>query len=82
MLGADVPTTALLDAIRRTGRPITVVLWAQTAGTADISMAKAAVAERAQLMVGGPGWKSARLPKKAVRVDSLQSALRRISSTN
>jgi hypothetical protein len=59
----------------------TVVLWSQTAGTANVATAKAVVAERARLMVGGPGWKSARVPTTAVRVDSLQSALQLISAT-
>jgi DNA-binding transcriptional MerR regulator len=82
MLGADVPTAALVDAIRRTGPPTTVVLWAQTADTADIAMAKAAITERAQLMLGGPGWTSARPPKKAVRVDSLKTALELLRAAN
>ena len=81
MLGADVPSTALIDAIERTARRTTVVLWAQTGRTADTAMAKA-VAARAKLMVGGPGWKSARIPKKAVRVDSLHTALHHLSATD
>jgi MerR family transcriptional regulator, light-induced transcriptional regulator len=80
MLGADVPAPALIDAIGRTAVPTTVVLWAQTPGVTDDAMAKAVVAERAQLMVGGPGWKSVRLPKVAVRLDSLQTALQLISA--
>jgi DNA-binding transcriptional MerR regulator len=80
MLGADVPAPALADAIGRTPGPTTVVLWAQTTGTVDIATAKAVVAERAQLMVGGPGWKSARVPRRAVHVDSLQTALQLISA--
>jgi MerR family transcriptional regulator, light-induced transcriptional regulator len=75
MLGADVPAAALIDAIGRTPGPITVVLWAQTADSADLAMARAAVAERAALMVAGPGWKAVRVPREAVRVDSLDSAL-------
>jgi MerR family transcriptional regulator, light-induced transcriptional regulator len=82
MLGADVPAAALVDAIGRTAGPTTVVLWAQNAGTADIAMAKAVVAERAQLMVGGPGWKSAKIPRKAIRLDSLQTALQLVSATH
>jgi hypothetical protein len=75
MLGADVPPAALVDAIERTPRPTNVVLWAQSTDTANIAMTKAVVAAHARLFVGGPGWQSARLPKKAVRVDSLQTAL-------
>ena len=81
MLGADVPTPAVIDAIGRTAGPTTVVLWSQTAGTADIAMAKAVVAEGAQLMVGGPGWKAASVPKKTVCLDSLQTALQLVSAT-
>jgi hypothetical protein len=76
MLGADVPTTALIDAINRHDGPVTVVLWAQTRRTADLTTVKSVLGADAQLMVGGPGWTSARLPKKVVRVDSLQAALR------
>jgi DNA-binding transcriptional MerR regulator len=82
MLGADVPSAALTDAIVRTARPTTVVLWAQTGLTADIAMAKGVIAARAQLMVGGPGWKSNRVPKKAVRLDSLDTALQLLSATD
>ena len=81
MLGADVPPLALIDAIRRTAGPIVVVLWAQTAGITDIAMAKAVVAERAQLMLGGPGWRSARVPRAAIHLDSLQTALQQIRAT-
>jgi MerR family transcriptional regulator, light-induced transcriptional regulator len=82
MLGADVPSTALVDAIDRTARRTTVVLWAQTGRTAEVTMAKAVIAARARLMVGGPGWESARIPKKAVRVDSLEDALQYLSATD
>ena len=75
MLGADVPRTALLDAIGRHDGQVTVVLWAQAIDTADTATAKAVIGADAQLLVGGPGWTSARLPKKAVRVNSLPAAL-------
>jgi DNA-binding transcriptional MerR regulator len=78
MLGGDVPAAALIDAIGRTAGPITVVLWAQTADNADVAMVRAAVAERARLAVGGPGWQAVRVPRKAARVDSLESAMRLI----
>jgi MerR family transcriptional regulator, light-induced transcriptional regulator len=76
MLGADVPTTALRDAIGRTATPKTVVLWSQASATADIAAVKAVLAAKARSGVGGPGWESARLPRKAVRVASLQDALK------
>jgi len=75
MLGADVPPAALVDAIERTPGPTNVVLWAQSTDTANIAMTKAVAAAHARLFVGGPGWESVRLPRKAVRIDSLQAAL-------
>jgi MerR family transcriptional regulator, light-induced transcriptional regulator len=75
MLGADVPADALVDAIQRTPQPTSVVLWSQSAATANATMVKAVAAAGAQPLVGGPGWQSARLPRKAVRVDTLQTAL-------
>jgi DNA-binding transcriptional MerR regulator len=76
MLGADVPPDALVDAIARTPSPTTVVLWAQSPDTASSAMTKAVAAARARLLVGGPGWESARIPRKAARLDSLQAALK------
>jgi hypothetical protein len=78
MLGADVPSAALVDAIHRTPEPTTVVLWAQFPDTANTAMTKAVATTHARLLVGGPGWQSTRLPKKAARVDSLQSAVQAV----
>lgn len=82
MLGADVPADALVDAVRRTTPPTTVVLWSQNVETADLAMAKDGIAAGAHLLVGGPGWKSVRIPKKAERVESLQSAMELIGRPN
>ena len=79
MLGADVPRAALIDAIERRPQPATVVLWSQTPQTADIAAAKAVIKADAQLMAGGPGWTSARLPKTATRVESLHAALQSLT---
>jgi len=79
MLGADVPRAALIDAIERRPQPATVVLWSQTPQTADIATAKAVIKADAQLMAGGPGWTSARLPKTATRVESLHAALQSLT---
>jgi hypothetical protein len=81
MLGADVPCVAVIDAIARRPRRVTVVLWSQSRRTADLETANAVIGAGAQLLVGGPGWASARLPKKAVRVDSLHAALRRLKAS-
>lgn len=79
MLGADVPCAALIDAVERRPRRATVVLWSQTAKSADVATANAVIKADAQLMVGGPGWASARLPKRAVRVDGLRAALEHLT---
>ncbi|GAC1406252.1 MAG: MerR family transcriptional regulator [Mycobacterium sp.] len=81
MLAADVPTAALADAIARTPGAVTVVLWAQSNRTADIATAKAALAARARLLLGGPGWKSMRIPAEATRIDSLGAALRLLTKS-
>jgi len=80
MLGADVPCGALIDAIERTSRQTTVVLWAQTGRTADVAMTRAIIAARARLLVGGPGWKAIRLPRKATRIHSLDEALLQLTA--
>lgn len=74
MLGADVPTAALLDALGRHQTRVTVVLWAQTVETADVPTVRT-VAMQADVLVGGPGWESASVPAEAVRIDSLDRAL-------
>jgi MerR family transcriptional regulator, light-induced transcriptional regulator len=81
MLGADVPCVAVIDAIARRPQRVTVVLWSQSRRTADVETANAVIGARARLLVGGPGWASAKLPKNAVRVDSLHPALRRLRAS-
>jgi DNA-binding transcriptional MerR regulator len=81
MLGAAVPQAALLDALDRQTRRVTVVLWAQTGTTADVGMVKAAVAARARVMVGGPGWESVAVPRSVVRTVSLVDAVQRLAAS-
>jgi MerR family transcriptional regulator, light-induced transcriptional regulator len=81
MLGADVPCVAVIDAIARRPQRVTVVLWSQSRHTADVETAKAVIGAGARLLVGGPGWASAKLPKNAVRVDSLPAALGRLMTS-
>jgi DNA-binding transcriptional MerR regulator len=75
MLGADVPLTALSDAIERSEHPVTVTLWSHTSHTADSRTVKAVLAAGADAMIAGPGWKSTRLPRAALRVDNLRDAV-------
>jgi DNA-binding transcriptional MerR regulator len=78
MLGADVPSTALVDAIARHDSSVTVMLWAHTRATADVATAKAALAAHAGVLLGGRGWESVRVPKAAIRVETLQAALQHL----
>ena len=78
MLGADVPSTALVDAIARHDNSVTVMLWAHTRATADVATAKAALTAHAAVLLGGRGWESVRVPKAAIRVETLQAALQHL----
>jgi MerR family transcriptional regulator, light-induced transcriptional regulator len=80
MLGADVPREALVDAIARRPANTKVVLWSQESATADVDTVAAVLEADAQLLVGGRGWASARLPKHVVRLGSLDSALRYLAA--
>jgi DNA-binding transcriptional MerR regulator len=58
MLGADVPISALTEAIGRVGPSARVVLWSHTPDTADMAMVTAATAD-ADVALGGTGWDDA-----------------------
>ena len=76
MLGADVPAPALTDAIqRRPDRRSSVFLWSSHGATADAAAAQAVVDAGAELLVGGQGWASVKLPRRAQRVATLQAAV-------
>jgi DNA-binding transcriptional MerR regulator len=75
MLGADVPLTAMSDAIERSEHPVTVTLWSQAAHTADPRTVKAVLAAGADAVIAGPGWRSTRLPRAVLRVDNLGDAV-------
>ncbi|MFQ6329324.1 MULTISPECIES: MerR family transcriptional regulator [unclassified Nocardia] len=79
MLGADVPTTALTDALARHDRSACAVLWSQQESTALTSAVRACVAAGAGVFVGGPGWDAVILPDSVVRLDSLTDAADRLS---
>ncbi|HEX2212015.1 MAG TPA: MerR family transcriptional regulator [Mycobacterium sp.] len=76
MLGADVPTSALTDAIARVREPVTAVLWSQSGDTADVNIVRK-VAPRVSVLLGGPGWDSASAPGSATRVHTLREAVER-----
>ncbi|MGE2718874.1 MerR family transcriptional regulator [Mycolicibacterium celeriflavum] len=73
ILGADVPVSALTDAIGRVAPPVRVVLWSQTADTADMNMVLAAAAD-ADVLLGGCGWDDRALGA-AARVRNLHEAV-------
>jgi hypothetical protein len=74
MLGADVPRSALIDVVQRNGRSVATLLWSQTAATADIGTVNA-LAARASVSVGGPGWDAVIDKLQAPRLESLRAAL-------
>lgn len=78
ILGATVPVAALTDAIARVPSPVRVVLWSQTADTADMDMVRAA-ATGAEVLLGGSGWDD-RSADPATRVHSLCEAVERCTS--
>nr|WP_090281422.1 MerR family transcriptional regulator [Mycolicibacterium komanii]CRL77761.1 hypothetical protein CPGR_04925 [Mycolicibacterium komanii] len=78
ILGATVPAAALTAAIGRVSSPVRVVLWSQTADTADMDMVRAA-ASGAEVLLGGSGWDD-RAAGSATRVHSLCEAVERCMS--
>lgn len=72
MLGADVPASAVIDAVKRSVSPVTVVLWSQTEATAEADMVDT-IADIAEVLVAGPGWKST--PERAHKLGSLRDAV-------
>lgn len=74
MLGADVPRTAILDAVQRKGRPVATLLWSQTESTADVRTVND-VAAYASVSVGGPGWDAVIDAVHAPRLDSIRAAV-------
>jgi DNA-binding transcriptional MerR regulator len=75
ILGARVPNTALIEAMRRCG-PGAVFVWSQLDETGDGQQFAALPRTRpaTQLVAGGPGWSST-LPPQVARPDSLPEAV-------
>ncbi len=78
MLGPDVPTAALVDALARPAKPAAVLLWSQRESTALTSAVRACLAAGARVFAGGPGWDDVILPDAAERVESLAAAVDRL----
>lgn len=76
MLGPDVPTEALHDAIRRTGVDA-VVVWSHTPETATRAAASHG-GTHARVFAAGPGWFGTRLPRAVVPIDDLEDGLAKL----
>ncbi len=77
MLGRQMPTDALLDALVRTG-PVAVLIWAHSPATADYDHIAAVSGTRprpAIVAACGPGWASASLPYGVLLLSTFQQAL-------
>lgn len=76
VLGAAMPTTALMSAVRRTG-PVALFLWSQVPATADTEGLDALPALRppVTVVVGGPGWFVRELPPRVTHAGSLVEAI-------
>jgi DNA-binding transcriptional MerR regulator len=77
LLGARMPTAALLEAISRTG-PAAVVIWSHAPVTADPAQLAALLASHRRpllVLAAGPGWRGGLLPAGVVRPASLGEAV-------
>lgn len=76
VLGASVPTSALISAVRRI-KPSAVFIWAQTERTAQHADLTAIPRQRppARIVAGGPGWRDLELPATVTRAATLTEAV-------
>ncbi|MBC7301907.1 MAG: MerR family transcriptional regulator [Nocardia sp.] len=75
MLGADVPTVALADALARRSGKTSVLLWSHRESTALTSAVLACADAGARVLVGGPGWDAVMLPESVERIGGLVAAV-------
>ncbi|MEJ3654021.1 MerR family transcriptional regulator [Actinomycetes bacterium KLBMP 9759] len=74
VLGPDVPTEALLHAVRQVS-PSTVVVSAHRATTADPDVLRELVAHTGTVIAAGPGWRTHALPPAVLTANDLHVAL-------
>ncbi|MFF0377630.1 MerR family transcriptional regulator [Actinoplanes missouriensis] len=80
LLGARVPSQALLDAVNRTG-PVVVVLWSQLPGSGSVDQLERILAVPHPpliLAAAGPGWPVEGLPPTVTTLGDLANAVRLI----
>ncbi len=75
MLGPNVPTPALGDALDRGGSGSAAVLWSQQESTALLSAVRTCAERGARVLLAGPGWQDVPVPDTAEVVADLGSAL-------
>ena len=75
-LGAALPAEALLAAVRRTG-PAVLFVWSQLDSTAapDVLAELPVTRPATAVLVGGPGWQRALLPRRATMAHDLPQAV-------
>jgi DNA-binding transcriptional MerR regulator len=75
-LGPALPSAALLAAVRRTG-PAALFVWSQLPGTADAAVLEDLPVTRppTTVVVGGPGWRPERLPRRVSVAADLSSGI-------
>lgn len=80
-LGSNLPSDALVAAIRRTA-PAAVVLWSHTPPTADLGLLRSLPRTRPRFRTyaAGPGWAHSELPPRVGRLDSLATAGRELTA--
>ena len=88
MLGPDVPTPALGDALGRSVDAVgsiayrpAVVLWSQQKATALLAAVDMCTDRGARVLLAGPGWQHVPVPDSAEFVGDLRSALSRLQTS-
>lgn len=82
MLGPNVPTPALGDALDRSTSESVAVLWSQQESTALLSAVRTCAERGTRVLLAGPGWEDVPAPDSAEIVKDLQSALTELTGVH